>query len=957
MKRLFPCFALAFLVISCGPKEDPFSGDDPVSSVIVNYLSVESSNVEQSSATLSATIDISGAKESSHQAYFYCSSSANQPSSIQVEGERITAGGLSQKGGSINCVVRDLKANTLYYYIASVVVDGNEYFSDAFSFSTPPEKKELTITGDVSDITETSAIMFGYANLTPDLGEVTMGIIYSLNENPNLDNGVELTSKELDGNNQYFVTAKQLLPNTKYYYKSFVKVGGVYRSGEIKSFTTKDFSASVTTNNATNVGLYTCVLNGSLSISSIDNLNPTVGFIYSDSASTIDELIQKGQRIEGTLSSDGSFSCEVKGLSYGKQYFFIAGAIIQERKFIGELLSFNTTSISATVQTLDAEKVGLFSATLNGIVKLDNAEKLNIKTYFSYSDTPKSREDFMSGAQVYPSTLMEDGSFSKDVSGLQYATFYYYIAIAEIEGQYFWGEVKTFCTDDINASVETLEANSIGLYSSTLNGKCVINNEESLNKDLWFVYSETEETLEGLLEKGKRIGQTKYNNDEYSSSISSLKPFTKYYYAACAKVYDKSIYGSVLSFTTDNYDVSLSTDDATDIGMYSGTLNGELIIHNSEQPYASVWFLYSSNESASNKETLIETGKKMDSYRSSDGSFYVSLKNLPYATTFYYLACARIDDTLFYGDLRSFSTDDIMATLSISDASKIKLHTCVINGSLVVANKESLSKQVWVKYSATDETREEIVQNGTEISINLSQDGTFSTSITDLNHTTKYNYLAIAKVKDKFFYSDVKSFNTNAIPVGAVDMGTTVAWAECNIGASSREEYGDYYAWGETETKENYSWSTYKWCEGTELSLTKYNGSSSHGKVDNKAYLEKEDDVAYVKLGEGWRMPTQNELLELMYCGSWSWTSINGINGYLVTSSKTGNTLFLPAAGLIGGTTYSFVGVNGYYRSRQTTYASGTVDWGIWTYYLFSGDRRISYFERESGNPVRAVFE
>ena len=87
-----------------------------------------------------------------------------------------------------------------------------------------------------------------------------------------------------------------------------------------------------------------------------------------------------------------------------------------------------------------------------------------------------------------------------------------------------------------------------------------------------------------------------------------------------------------------------------------------------------------------------------------------------------------------------------------------------------------------------------------------------------------------------------------------VDLGlpSGTLWATCNVGASKPEEYGDYYAWGETEPKEVYDWSTYRWCNGGRTSLTKYNTKSSYGIVDNKTELELEDDAAYVNWGPSW---------------------------------------------------------------------------------------------------------
>lgn len=124
-----------------------------------------------------------------------------------------------------------------------------------------------------------------------------------------------------------------------------------------------------------------------------------------------------------------------------------------------------------------------------------------------------------------------------------------------------------------------------------------------------------------------------------------------------------------------------------------------------------------------------------------------------------------------------------------------------------------------------------------------------------------------------------------------VDLGLSVKWATCNVGATKPEEYGDYFAWGETQPKDYNDWSTYKWCIGSYNTLTKYNTSSSYGTVDNKTVLAKTDDAATVNWGGSWRMPTDTEWTELRENCTWTWTTY----GYRVTSKKNGNSIFLPA--------------------------------------------------------------
>lgn len=137
----------------------------------------------------------------------------------------------------------------------------------------------------------------------------------------------------------------------------------------------------------------------------------------------------------------------------------------------------------------------------------------------------------------------------------------------------------------------------------------------------------------------------------------------------------------------------------------------------------------------------------------------------------------------------------------------------------------------------------------------------------------------------------------------SVDLGLSVKWATCNVGANKPEEYGDYYAWGETEPKDFYFWDTYKYCDGTYNSLTKYTDSAygKDGFSDYKSVLDPEDDVAHVKWGGNWRIPTKDELEELRTKCTWTSTTLNGVRGYSVTSKVEGYTdrsIFMPATGM-----------------------------------------------------------
>ena len=143
-------------------------------------------------------------------------------------------------------------------------------------------------------------------------------------------------------------------------------------------------------------------------------------------------------------------------------------------------------------------------------------------------------------------------------------------------------------------------------------------------------------------------------------------------------------------------------------------------------------------------------------------------------------------------------------------------------------------------------------------------------------------------------------------------------WATTNIGAYFPEDNGLYFSFGEVAEKEEYSWSTYKWCNGTNRTLTKYCHSQYYGTVDNRQELEMEDDAASDLWGVEWYVPADwqfEEILNTEYVTP-VWTTLNGVKGLLVTSLTNGNSIFLPAAGYRSGLSTTGQGNNGIYRSR-----------------------------------------
>lgn len=285
----------------------------------------------------------------------------------------------------------------------------------------------------------------------------------------------------------------------------------------------------------------------------------------------------------------------------------------------------------------------------------------------------------------------------------------------------------------------------------------------------------------------------------------------------------------------------------------------------------------------------------------------------------------------------------------------------VISGEVNVKeiSENYASMEVGVEYSQYDDFSPKKRVTATNLS---GRD--FSVEIFPLDSSTKYYYRTYVTVTNQSYaktdyYGKTRNFTTQSkpdTPTGRyVDLGLTsgTLWATMNVGAKKPEQYGNYYAWGETNTKDYYALSSYKWYDTTSQEYKKYVYSYVTQTID-RVNLDPEDDAAYVhpEWGKEWRMPTQTQLDELIRECDWEWKALNGVNGYIVSSKKSGNDnrIFLPAAGYWEGS-----GVNGtttgcYFWTRTVCSYNTTRAYCYWHYHNV-GDQQRYY-----GLPVRAVY-
>ncbi len=299
---------------------------------------------------------------------------------------------------------------------------------------------------------------------------------------------------------------------------------------------------------------------------------------------------------------------------------------------------------------------------------------------------------------------------------------------------------------------------------------------------------------------------------------------------------------------------------------------------------------------------------------------------------------------------KEFSLECSVTTGGVTDIEETSA-TC--SGMAELPNEYTLCSY-GICYSAYNSTP--TIDNSTVLEASGGEN--FSVALSGLKDNTYYYYRAYLVVDENCYYGEVRGFTTKEkeeeknepTPGDAIDLGLSVMWASRNVGASSPSDYGDYFAWGETSPKSEYTRDTYKYYSD-DYYITKYCTKSGYGTVDNKTVLEPSDDAATANWGSGWRMPTQQEMEELSNKCTWTWTTLNGVNGMLVTGPN-GNSIFLPAAGYRSGTSLNYAGSDGDYRSSllHTGYPNHACSLGF-----RGGGHYRNYNYRVSGLSVRPV--
>ncbi len=402
----------------------------------------------------------------------------------------------------------------------------------------------------------------------------------------------------------------------------------------------------------------------------------------------------------------------------------------------------------------------------------------------------------------------------------------------------------------------------------------------------------------------------------FESTITGLTANTKYYVRAYATNEVGTAYGEELTFTTlesnndDNNDddndgdddgnddgnddeieiviPTVSTLSASCISFDSATLGGEVIADGGAEVTARGFYW---NEADVEFEGEIPTNDNKVEVEAGTGPFNYYLSGLKECTRYRVMAFATNEAGTAYGDVVIFVTEKnnieiVLPTVTKVTVSDITYQSVVCSAEVVSDGGADVTEYglFWQKCNAGMDDNETIEPNYVKVGEGI---GAFTHKITGLLESTGY-YVGVYAINSAgTVHGETVSFTTEAndevIEYEYVDLGlpSGVKWAMHNVGTTYPEGHGDYFAWGEIEPKATYESGN---CSSNYQDLGDISG--------NPLY-----DAAAAKWGNGWRMPTLEEMYELTQECTWTWVEDNGIVGYKVTSKTNGNHIFLPAAG------------------------------------------------------------
>ena len=709
-------------------------------------------------------------------------------------------------------------------------------------------------------------------------------------------------------NKNFALSVAGLLPITTYYYK-YVAYNSIDTVElEEKNFTTIDGTLpSITTAEVSDIKGHSAVCGGNISNDgSYDITARGVCWSTQPNPTTENDKTEQGK-------GRGSFTSNITNLTLNTKYYVRAYATNAKGTEYGEEKLFTTTDMPA-VSTNTTTTIKATSIVCGG--KITSTGRETITEYgICWSTT--------SPVTINNNKINCETNFTVTISGLNENTIYFVRAFAtNSNGTAYGEEIKVRTLTSFLPGVTTSNVTSITTNSAVCGGNVTADgNLDVTARGVCWSTSPNPTISNNKTTNGSGTGS-------FTSNITGLTDGTTYYVRAYATNSKGTAYGEEKSFTTIAKTIpQITTANVTSITTNTAVCGGNVTSDgNSTITARGVCWSTSPNPTINDYKT-IQTG--------AIGSFTSNITRLADGTTYYVRAYATNSKGTAYGEERSFTTiEGTLPNVSTNAVSSITSNSAVCGGNVTEAgNTPVTSRGVCWSTSPNPTINDNKTNNGTGTGT-----GSFTSNITGLTDNTTYYVRAYATNSKGTAYGEEKSFTTLLSINGHdyVDLGlpSGLKWATCNIGATTPEDYGNYYAWGETTTKASYDQSnsvTY----GQQIS--DFSGNVTY-------------DAARANWGSTWRMPTKAEMEELRNNCTWTWTTQNGVNGMRVTGPN-GNSIFLPAAVYCLGS-LRYGGVYGYYWS-STPYESGTND--AYRLYFGSGHHDVHYYYRYYGHTVRPV--
>ena len=640
------------------------------------------------------------------------------------------------------------------------------------------------------------------------------------------------------------------------------------------------------------------------------------GFVYAkESKPTIDNCIAQ---LTCPLTDEKAYSISVSSLIEGTTYYVRAYAV-QAGKTVyssNEVSFVATGNALAKVITKPVSKIirAEGKATLLGEIT-DVGDPAYTERGFVYSTTPTPSTATGTKIQVAGNTI---GEYSDIASSLLVGKIYYVRAYAINKVGVAYGEEQVADLTPLPPTVQTNEVSAISpdAASATFNAT-ITDTGDPIYTERGFVYSKSQTPTTGNATKVTVSGTGEGN---YSKTETGLDVNCMYYVRAFVIYSGGTVYGEEKSFTIKKLSVpTVTTTSPANIAYTSATVGGN-VTSDGAGTVSERGVCYSTSANPTTSDNVEKSGSGV-------GNYTVDLYGLSDGTTYYVRAYAINEKGTSYGEELSFQTYAFgKPTVTTTTPTNITYTSAVVGGNVTADGGATVTER-GICYSSSTSTP--TISDNVESSD--SGLGSFMINLEGLMAGTTYYVRAYAVNAEGISYGKSINFKTSTPPTNGkengheyVELGLSVKWATCNLGANTPSDAGGYYRFGELTPK-----------------------TSSSGRYEGCPAYSISNDAAYNNWGGSWRLPTASEAEELANNCTWTWTSINGMNGYQVVG-KNGNSIFLPAAGYMYESSYkvTYYGENGFYWTSTVKSAGST-----WYRLLFYKDSGVMESCNTWGNP------